>query len=88
MTDKTINLAITGDESVIDAAMDAFVKQNGWAEDSELTKEQKAREVLRAFIMETVAAYNVNQAQIAAREAAATQTAAALDLTTMTLTVE
>jgi hypothetical protein len=87
MTDKAINLAITGDEAVIDAAMDAFVKQNGWTEDSTQTKEQKAREVLRVFIMETVTAYNINAAQIAAREAAQTQTAAALDLTTMTLTV-
>ncbi len=87
MTDKTINLAITGVAEVIDAAMDAFVRQNGWTEESEQTKEEKAREVLRAFIMQTVEAYNVNQAQIAAREAAAAQTAAALDLTTMTLTV-
>lgn len=88
MTDKTINLAITGDAAVIEGAMDAFVKQNGWTEESEQTQEEKAREVLRAFIMETVRAYNINQAQFAAREAAASQTAAALDLTTMTLTVE
>jgi len=38
--------------------------------------------------METVTAYNINQAQIAAREAAQAQTTAALDLTTMVLTVE
>lgn len=88
MTNKTINLAITGVAEVIDAAMDAFVRQNGWTEESEQTKEEKAREVLRNFIMQTVEAYNVNQAQIAAREAAAAQTAAALDLTTMVLTVE
>jgi len=92
MTDKTINLEITGDEAVIDAAMDSFVKQNGWTEQvngepNPVSKENKAREVLRAFIMQTVAAYNINQAQIAAREAAAAQTATALDLTTMTLTV-
>ena len=87
MTDKTINLAITGNEAVIDAAMDAFVKQNGWTPESEQTQEEKAREVLRSFIMETVQAYNINAAQIAAREAAAAQTLAALDLTTMTLTV-
>lgn len=88
MTDKVINLAITGNAAIIDAAMDAFVKQNGWTEESEQTKEQKAREVLRAFIMETVTAYNINQAQIAARESAQAQTEGALDLTTMTLTVE
>lgn len=88
MTDKTINLAITGPAPYIDAALDSFVKQNGWTEDSELTKEQKAREVLRAFIMQTVEAYNITQAQQAARDAAAAQTAAALDLTTMILTVE
>jgi hypothetical protein len=87
MTDKTINLAITGVAEVIDAAMDAFVRQNGWTTESEQTQEEKAREVLRGFIMETVQAYNINAAQIAAREAAAAQTAAALDLTTMTLTV-
>jgi hypothetical protein len=87
MTNKTINLAITGNEAVIDAAMDAFVRQNGWTEESEQSKNEKAREVLRGFIMETVTAYNINQAQIAAREAAAAQTAAALDLTTMVLTV-
>lgn len=93
MADKTVNLEITGNEQVIDAAMDAFVKQNGWVETlpngnaNPQTKEQKAREVLRAFIMQTVEAYNVNQAQIAAAEAARAQTGAALDLTTMVLTV-
>ena len=86
--DKIINLQISGVAEVIDAAMDAFVKQNGWTEESEETKEKKARLILRAFIMETVSAYNINQAQIQAREAAQAQTAQALDLTTMILTIE
>jgi hypothetical protein len=87
MTDKTINLAITGDGTVIDAAMDAFVKQNGWTAESTETQEHKARDVLRAFIMQSVEAYNINQAKDAAAAAAKAQTEAALDLTTMTLTV-
>jgi hypothetical protein len=87
MTDKTINLAITGDETVIDAAMDAFVRQNGWTEESTETMNEKAKEVLRAFMMQTVEAYNITQAEIAAREAAVAQTAAAFDLTSMVLTV-
>jgi hypothetical protein len=85
---KIINLQIFGEAEVIDAAMDAFVKQNGWTEESDETKEDKARLVLRAFIMETVKAYNINQTQIQAREVAEAQTASALDLTTMILTIE
>ncbi len=87
MTNKTINIAITDNEAVIDAAMDAFVRQNGWTEESEQSKNEKAREVLRDFIMETVTAYNITQAQNAATQAAKAQTAAAFDLTTMVLTV-
>jgi hypothetical protein len=88
MSNKIINLQISGVAEVIDAAMDAFVKQNGWSEDSEDTKEDRARSILRAFIMETVTAYNINQAQIQARQIAEAQTSQALDLTTMILTIE
>lgn len=92
MTDKTITIEITGEETVIDAALEAFVKQNGWAEivngePNTVTQMDKAEQVLKSFFGQTVTAYQTNMAADAARQLAAEQAAAALDLTTMTVTV-
>lgn len=84
---KTITLEITGEDAVIDAALDAFVRQYGWTEETEETQVEKARAVLRGFIMETVKAHNIKAAEDLARSAAATETEAALDTTTMTVAV-
>lgn len=96
MADKTITIELTGPAEVIDPSLVAVCKQNGWQEqvtvngelvDNPLTKEDKARDVIRTFLMESVKAYNIEQARIAAAQAAASETAAAIDLTTLTLTV-
>lgn len=97
MANKTITIELTGPAEVIDPSMLAFCKQNGWQEtvvidgqevENPETKEDKARDVIRAFIMETVKAYNINQAREQAALDAATQTEGAIGLTTLTLTVE
>ena len=92
MTDKIITIEISGEGAVIDAALDAFVKQNGWTEEvngepNPVTKMDKAEAVLKSFFGQTVTAYQVNEAARVARELAAEESAAALDLTTMTVTV-
>lgn len=84
---------ITGDESIIDAAINAFVRQHGWTDEvngepNPVTKTEAARTILLQFIMDTVTAYNTEQAAAAARIAAAEATETALYSTVMTLTVD
>lgn len=87
MADKTLTISIVGDELIIDPALDAFVRQNGWKDGDTQTQTDKARDVIRAFIMEQVTNYNVAQAISAAAATAAAQTNGALDMTTMTISV-
>lgn len=87
MTDKTITITLTGPDAVITPSLDAFVRQYGWTEQAEETREAKARLIIRQFIMDTVKAYNIDQARTAAATAAQSQTEQAIDLTTLTLTV-
>lgn len=90
--DKTVTMAITGDEQIIDSALDAFVRQHGWVDTindspNPQTQTEAARAILLRFILETVSTYNADQAAKLARTDAASQTEAALYSTVMTLDV-
>lgn len=94
MAQKKIVLELVGEESLIDASLDAFVRQYGWTEESvdadnnPITKEFKAKEILRLFIVDVVTAYNVNQAKITAAEATTQATWAALGGADLSLSTE
>ena len=85
---KTFTLTLTGQEQIIDAGLDSFCRGTGWTDQSEITQEQHARDKIRDYIRDTAAAYNAVQAAEAARQAALTQTGAALGTLTLTLTTE
>lgn len=86
MEPKTLTLELTGPAAVIDAALDAFARQHGWRDaDADGPQADFARLALRRFLLESVTAWNVRAAQLAAADAAAGQTEAAMDLATLTL---
>lgn len=93
MADKTVTVTITGPEEVMDPAIDSFVRQYGWTEEVDgvpttETKEERARAILRGFMIDVIKAYNIKQAELFVRETATTQSDQALDATTMTLVIE
>jgi hypothetical protein len=96
MADKTVTIEVTGPDVVIDGALDAFVRQHGWADSVGVdekgqpvpnpeTKELKARTVIRQFMIDSIKAWNIRQAEVAARAAAVGASESALDTTKMTL---
>ena len=92
MEPRTSTIELTGPASVIDPALDTFARMGGWRETVDgapnpESREERARLMVRQFIMQTVEAGNVKAAQEAARLAAQAATAQAIDATTMTLIV-
>lgn len=90
---KKLVLTLEGIPSSVDAALDSFVRQYGWTEDTKdsegnpVTKEAKATEVIRQYLLDSVIAYNVDAAKKAAETAARTQTEQRfVDDTDLTLT--
>lgn len=92
MAQKKLVLELVGEDVVIDGAVDAFVRQNGWTEESKdadgnpISKNEKARLVIRQFFLDTVTAWNVEAAKQTAANAAVQQTQTIIDLAELTLT--
>lgn len=87
MAQKEFTLKLYGPEEIMDPAIIAFCKQNGWTEkvfvngeeiDNPTTLVMKTREVMRAFILETVKAWNISQAREQAARQASIQTETAI----------
>jgi hypothetical protein len=92
MPQKTVTIAIVGDQQLIEGALDAFARQHGWqatmAEaEPPVTREEFARSVILKFITDSVTIYQADQAAQAARQQAAAATEQAL-MTGAVLTLE
>ena len=94
---KTITIEITGDGDIIEAALDSFVRQQGWTDTvmlegetvpNPVSKADAGRQAIMRFIMENVAAYNGEAAAIAAKAQAIEASTTAMYQTVLTLTVE
>lgn len=89
MTDKTLTLTVTGDQAVVDDALDAFARHHGWVEqvtdsngitiNNPVSKLQQTENVLRAYIAGGVQEFRKVAAAEAALAAAEAATGAALD---------
>jgi hypothetical protein len=84
-------ITVEGEPTYINAGLDSFARANGFKESDEpgaLTMIQVAEKAVKQYFRETVSSYNSQQAANAAREAALLQSIAALDETTLIITVE
>jgi hypothetical protein len=95
MTTKKIALTYEGDSVLIDAAIEALAKNEGWSEEAGATKEDYAKRRVNNYIRSEVLSYNLAQAQnevaaalSAAVEQVSQQSTAALDAITVALEVE
>lgn len=92
-----ITITLDGDQTIVEAGVDAFAKQNGWEETvfneegnevaNPVSKLEYAEGVLRAYFRETITAWNIKQAETAAREQAKAQTESSLDQTSISVSV-
>jgi len=95
MANKTITISITGPEEVVTPSLNVFAMQYGWEAEvkdekgdmvpNPTTASDKAKGVLRGFIIDSIKAYNVGKAQDVSRKSAMDQTDTAVELTVMTL---
>lgn len=81
----SISFKIEGEAELISFGVDAFVRNHGWVDGSEVSKEDFARNIIRGFIRESVAAYVSAQAQKTAKEQALAQTIATMNQLTSTI---
>jgi hypothetical protein len=95
MPNKKIALTYEGDSQLIDAAIEALAKNEGWSEETGATKEDYAKQRVNNYIRSEVLSYNLAQAQnevaaalSAAVEQVSQQSTAALDAITVALEVE
>lgn len=93
MTTKFIRITMSGPAEVVDASLDAFVRQYGWTDEvlgepNPQSKEDRAREVLFAFILDTVKFYNRRMAEEAAAQVAQAAVDALVPLTSLELVVD
>lgn len=79
MSTITRTISFTGDETIINGAIDALVYHNGYKDDSGVTKLEFAKDLIRQYVRANVEAYQVIQAQAAARVAAAEAVASQLN---------
>lgn len=93
MATKRLVLTFEGKAETVDAAVDAFVRQYGWtpetvdAEGNPVTQQEKARQIIRQYFLDTVTAYNVERAkELAASQAKTATEQAMVDDTELTLT--
>lgn len=82
-----IILEFEGPDGVLAASLEALARSQGWTNESPLTQIEVARLSVRRFVMNNVQSYHENVAAKAAQEAAAAQTAGAIDMVTMTIEV-
>lgn len=82
----TLTLTLSGPGQVIDAGLDSFVRFHGWTEADGRTQLAFAEDHFRGHLREGVREWNAREAKRLAAAAATAQTAAALDLATLTLT--
>lgn len=93
MTDKTIKIELIGEQSLIDGGIAAFCLQHGYQltveneEGQEVQNTQPfldyARGVLSNFMRDSIKAYNIEQARLAAEQAALDAATQSLDAITI-----
>ena len=84
-------ITVEGGSQYINAALDSFARANGFKESAEPdapTMIQVAEAAVNLYLRDTVSRYDSQQAANAAREAAIAQSIAALDETTLVISVE
>ena len=92
MADTKICLELSGASELLNAGVDAFVYQNGYTDkiinddgleiDNPITKLNFARNILRDFMRQNIAAYNINKAKQDAALIAEAATTESLDALT------
>jgi hypothetical protein len=92
MTDLSIVITMSGEQSIMLRKMLAVAKQNGWTEEvngepNPVTAMAKAESVFRNFFEQTVSAFETNEAVNVVRLSAAEQSAIEMKEITLTVTV-
>jgi len=84
MATKIMIFKVEGPEEIVDSSTLAIVKNNGWTESSQISVEQKLREVVRSYLIQQAQEWYAKQALLQAEQA----TNAAIEATTMTVQVQ
>jgi hypothetical protein len=88
MANKKISLTYEGDSQLIDAAIEALAKLEGWTLESVESKEELAKRRVNNYVREQVTQHNINLALTATMSSVQSQSTQALDAITVALEVE
>lgn len=83
-----LNLKISGDDMVVESALEMFVSHHGWKEESGVLKLQYAETTIKRFIRESIDSEAVRLAKISAEQYALAQIGESLQNVTTVLTEE